>query len=444
MAQLRRKMQEGGEVNQPYPVVTGIPQVQATNLTATEEEFVAPEGRAIPATDVTTATASVDDLVVTTPTPSPDLGKIDTTAKIGSVGTLAGATGQLSQGSQIQYADVTGQVSEESIVGDVKEDLNIEATTRYQLSELYKSIEEGEELPAWAAPAVRRVSGIMQQRGVGASSMASAAMVQAIMESGIPIAQADAQAYATMQLKNLDFKQKAALQNALTYSQMDQANLNNRLKAASQNAQAFLAMDTQNLTNKQQAETLTYQSQIQATLTDVAAENATSQLNAKTETQVEEFFAELGAQVNAANKNRASAMRQYNTSEKNAMQQFAVQAEQAREKFNTNMRYTIDQANANWRRQINTVNTATQNEVNRLNVQNEFGASQATQNFLWQKMRDNAAFNFQNAQSKLQRNHQIGMLSMEFANTEKLYDQKSKSLLSVEIGKMIGNWIDSS
>ena len=59
-------------------------------------------------------------------------------------------------------------------------------------------------------------------------------------------------------------------------------------------------------------------------------------------------------------------------------------------------------------------------------------------------MRDNAAFNFQSTQSEIQRQHQIGMLAMEFANTEKLYDKKSKSLLNVKIGEWIANWVTDS
>ena len=65
------------------------------------------------------------------------------------------------------------------------------------------------------------------------------------------------------------------------------------------------------------------------------------------------------------------------------------------DKFNGQMKFAVDQSNAQWRRQINTTNTATQNETNRINVQNTYNASQAAQNFLWQKMRDNAQFNFQ-------------------------------------------------
>ena len=424
------------------PTIKNVPQVEPELVKEQPEELLNVDGKIVPPVPIVTDTSDTTGLDVSIPTPTPGLGRIESTdTSLDKLTKMQGETGSLSEGSKIDYEDVTGTVSQESLVRDVSETLDPKATTQYQLGELMKSIEEGKDLPPWASPAMRRVSSLMMQRGMGSSSMASAAMIQAIMESGIPIASADAQAYATIQLKNLDFKQKAALQDAVTYAQMDQANLNNRMKAASQNAQAFLTMDTQNLQNKQQAATLTYQSEVQALFTDTAAQNATKQLNAKNEAQVEEFFAELGSQVAAANKNRMSAMRQFNTSEKNAMEQFRVQSEDARNKFNSNMKFTIDTSNAQWRRQINTANTATQNETNRINVQNEFNASQAAQNFLWQKMRDNAAFNFQTAQSELQRQHQIGMLAMEFANTEKLYDQKSKSLLNIKIGEWLANWV---
>ena len=111
-------------------------------------------------------------------------------------------------------------------------------------------------------------------------------------------------------------------------------------------------------------------------------------------------------------------MAQFNSGEANSVAQFNSSLRDSRDKFNSNMQFAVDQSNVNWRRQINTANTAVQNESNRINVQNELGVSQSAQNFLWQKMRDNAAFNFQSAQSELQRQHQNGMLAMEFANTE--------------------------
>ena len=41
----------------------------------------------------------------------------------------------------------------------------------------------------------------MQQRGLGASSIAGQALVQAAMESALPIAQADARTVATLKLR---------------------------------------------------------------------------------------------------------------------------------------------------------------------------------------------------------------------------------------------------
>ena len=55
-------------------------------------------------------------------------------------------------------------------------------------------------------------SNIQVQRGLGASSMAAAAITQAIYESAIPIAAQDAKTYATVDLQNLSNQQQAAVQ----------------------------------------------------------------------------------------------------------------------------------------------------------------------------------------------------------------------------------------
>ena len=46
--------------------------------------------------------------------------------------------------------------------------------------------------PAWAAGAMRNATAALAARGLGASSMAGMAVVQAAMESALPIAQMDA------------------------------------------------------------------------------------------------------------------------------------------------------------------------------------------------------------------------------------------------------------
>jgi len=156
---------------------------------------------------------------------------------------------------------------------------------------------------------------------------------------------------------------------------------------------------------------------------------------------VEEFFAELGSQVETANANRQAAIEQFNAGEINAQNQFNASMRDNREKFNANMQFAIDQSNVQWRRTINTANTAVQNETNRINTQNLYNASQNALNNLWQKYRDNAAWNFQKSESYLQRQHEIGIMAMEFANTKEMYDTQQKDNLAMGIGNWLAAWM---
>ena len=193
-----------------------------------------------------TTTANPTDIVTTAPTVSSDtLGQVGATTNITpNLGTMANA--QITpEGDYV--SDVQGTVSSGSLAVAQTDVLDEKATTQYQLSQLMSSIEDGTEMPAWASPAVRKVGAIMQARGLGASSMASAAITQAIMESGVVIATQDANKYAAIQLQNLNNKQQSALSRAATYAAMDKSNLSARLQGAVTNAQALLSVDTKNL-----------------------------------------------------------------------------------------------------------------------------------------------------------------------------------------------------
>jgi len=392
-----------------------------------------------------TALADTSQLQVTTPTQK--------TADVGQAGAIERITPNVTQAQDTQiaprsgYVDMTGvegTVSPEAIATAQTETLDPKATVQYQLGELMSSIEDGKPLPAWASPAVRKVSAVMQARGMGASSMAAAAMTQAVMESGINIAVQDANKYATIQLQNLNNKQKTALQNALTVAGMDRANLSARLQGAVTNAQSLLTVDVKNLDAAQKTSTINFNALTQGLFKDAAEENARQQFNAKNQMQVDNFFAELEAQVETANKNRVSAMAQYNAGEANSVAQFNSSLRDARDKFDSNMQFAIDQSNVNWRRQVNTANTATQNETNRINTQNLYNASQNALNSLWQKYRDNASWNFQKSESFLQRQHEVGIMGMEFANSQSIYDQKQKDNLATGVGNWIAQWMASS
>lgn len=419
----------------------GVPAVTPALQTVQTGELQTTTGTQIPTPTTTPAATSAGVIGPATPTaPASGVGQVGGTTNVaGQIGTATAA--QITQPVQVDMTGVQAGPSAGAIGTAATQQLDPQATTQYQLGQLMASVQQGQPLPPWAAPAVRKISGVMQARGLGASSMAAAAMTQAVLESGVVIAADDAKKYATIQLANLNNQQQMALSNAATYAAMDKANLNARLTSAVTNAQSLLATETKNLDARQQANTLSFNALTQAMFKDAAEDNARKQFNAKNELQVEEFFAELGSQVETANANRVAAMEQFNAGETNAMTQFNASIRDARDKFNANMQYAVDQSNVNWRRQVNTANTATQNESNRINVQNSFNATQNALNNLWQKYRDNAAWNFQKGESELQRQHEVGIMAMEFANTEKLYDKKQKDDLAAGVGNWLAKWI---
>ena len=329
---------------------TGVPQVSATlQTTGTAEELSPVSGQLGAMAPSPVTSISETGLAPMAPTaPAANVGQVAATSQVTpGVETLGGAqAAQLTPATP--YVDMTGvegTASSGSMATAATETLDPKATVQYQLGEIMSSLESGAPMPAWAAPQVRKVSAVMQARGLGASSMAAAAITQALMESGVQIASADANKYAAIQLQNLGNKQQAALQNAATVAAMDKANLSARLQGAVTEAQAVLSVDLKNLDNKQKSDTLTYSSLVQGLFKDAAEENARQQFNAKNQLQVDEFFAELGSQVETANANRVAAMRQFNTGEANAMTQFDAQVRDSRDKFNANMQYAIDQSN---------------------------------------------------------------------------------------------------
>lgn len=349
------------------------------------------------------------------------------------------AQGKLS--SEAVIGDITGTVSEQSVAQAAQGQVSEESTVQYQIGELFKSFEEGKPPPAWAAPAMRAVGAVMQSRGLGASSMASAAITQAIVEAGIPIAKMDADRYAQMDLANLNNQQQAVMQNAVTFASMDKSNLDARMQVAVNNAKSFLTLDLQNLSNDQKMREVDYAGELQRMTTNAAAVNVQRQFNAQSQNQIDEFFADLGSQIESTNKNRIAAQNQFNVNEENATREFIISQNNQREQFNINMATQIDQSNAVWRREINTANTANQNAVNQINAQNLLGINQSALNALWQKYRDEAGWAFKIGQDAEQRYHEIGLLGMEISANADLYKKQSATTMQTELGKAILNGI---
>ena len=114
----------------------------------------------------------------------------------------------------------------------------------------------------------------MVTRGLGASSMASGAVFNAILESQLPIAKADAQTFAEYGLANASNAQQAILQKSCILSSLNMANLSNRQQAAVENSKRFLEVDLANLNNRQQTEMFNTKAQQDFMLSDQATDNA--------------------------------------------------------------------------------------------------------------------------------------------------------------------------
>ncbi len=297
---------------------------------------------------------------------------------------------------------------ERGVIGNLPE----EAFVSNQLDSLLKGMESG-QIPTWANPAVSAVEQMLAQRGLSASTVGRDNLFNAIIQSAVPIAQANAQAIqqsvaqtrdieSREELANTQLRQQTALQNAGNVFQMNMAQFsadqqtalsnskflqtvglteaNNEQQSAIQNAmlmsqanlaeadfyqktqiqnaQAFLNMDLANLTNEQQSNVLTAQMKQQSMLSNQAAQNAAAQFNATSENQTQQFMANLATQVEATNVQQMNAMKQFNVQQTNANNAIRFQVEADLEKANETLKTDIDKVNAqlefnreNWNKQ---------------------------------------------------------------------------------------------
>ncbi len=159
-----------------------------------------------------------------------------TLSGLNEAATLKAQTATFSQQLEAQFTK--GEVSPQS-------------TVSFQLEKLMDSFNDG--TPAWAAGALRKVNEVMNARGLGASSMASAAMISAAMESALPIAQTDASIFQAMDMENVRNKQAIALANAAAAQRFELENLTNLQSTAVQNSMNNANLQLTNLSNTQEA-----------------------------------------------------------------------------------------------------------------------------------------------------------------------------------------------
>ena len=245
----------------------------------------------------------------------------------------------------------------------------------------------------------------------------------------------------TIGLADLDAKKAATLQNAATVAQMDITNLNNRQQAAVQNAQAFLQMDMTNLDNAQQATMFKAQANINALLTDSAAQNAAKQFNASSVNQTNQFYDTLSTNVSQFNASQKNAMEQYNAGETNATAKFNTQMEAQRNQFNANNGLVIAQANAVWRQNATTINTAAQNQANAASALTMNALTARAMDEVWQKERDHLSYAFTAMEGAKDRATEILLADKSIASADKAAADAEKTARTAEYVKLVfGDW----
>jgi hypothetical protein len=309
-------------------------------------------------------------------------------------------------GPSVKMARVEEQIDK---VKAAQAGVDPKATVQGQLNELYQNFEAGNP-PAWAAASMRNVTAILNQRGIGASSMAGQAIIQAQMEVALPIAQQDAQTIANLNIQNLSNRQQVAiisaeqrakflglefdqafqtkvanasriadianqnfsaevqvtLENAKMAQTVDLANLNNDQAVTMAKVSQIANLETTNLNNRQQAAVENAKSFLQMDLTNFGFEQQTNMF--KSEKVIQGMLSDQAAE-NTAKQINASSENQVNQFYDNLTTQIAtfnVEQKNAQERFNTQQLNAVEEFNAN---QINS--------MNKFNAQNSLAVSQS-------------------------------------------------------------------
>jgi len=351
------------------PIVGGKPLEEFTSEQVTNPEL--PPGTQNVAQDIQVEQDQLIDPTVTDiPGVTPTATQTATTATVddSNIPSVTAGTYTASQGTAEQ-----GTVTTQS-------------TVRGQMAELMQDVEAGSA--PWANAAIRYANEQMMARGIGASSMAGAAISQAVIEAALPIAQQDAATFGQMNIENLRNRQNTMLSNT-------------------------------------------------------AAQNAAKQFNAASENDINKFMADLRDRVLRFNAEQSNAMEQFNVDQENSTQRFYDQMDNENQKFMAENKLLVAESNAQWRRQVATANTAAQNAANAQNVAQRFQISQQAMAELWQEQRD--IFDWANQISENERDRAFALTVHAIDRQEFLkdVDTQTRNNLLQGVGNLAVNLVSN-
>jgi len=442
-----RSIADPMSITQTAPVATATPaQVAAGTIDPTAGQMTAPLATATPsavtpaapamaaapqpAATVTAQTAAdpiaeaVEDLTAATGAPSEAAQAQAATMQPTDLAQLAVAPETIAQARTVEAPAPRAVQEGEMIAGPtvdmerVRTETNFaaatgapstDATVQGQLTGLMEQF-EGNEPPAWAAGAMRAATATMAARGLGASSMAGQAIIQAAMESALPIAVQDAQTAASFEMQNLSNRQQAALfaaekraeflnleftqdfqtrvTNAAKISDIANINFSADVQVALENAQmaqtvdlenlsaknakimadvaAMSQVDMTNLNNRQQAQVQTANAFLSMDMRNLDNEQQTSMF--KTQEMVNAMLSDQAA---------ANAALQFNATSENQTNQFFSSLATQVSQFNSEQSNAIARFNAGEANSLAQFNATQNNARDQFNAQNHLVVAQA-------------------------------------------------------------------
>jgi hypothetical protein len=324
--------------------------------------------------------------------------------------------GEMVSGSTVDQARtdaLAAQTAASAAQGVVTEEMTVQG----QLNKLMADFDAGNP-PPWAAANLRAVTATLAARGLGASSMAGQALIQATLESALPIASADSQAYQSVAAQNLSNRQQTAvlaaqqraafmgqefdqafqtrvvnaakvsdianmnftaqqqvaLENARLAQTMDLANLSNNQAMVMANAAQIATLETTNLNNRQQAAVVNAQQFLQMDMANLSNMQQTTLFRAQQMSQAmlsdtaadnaaKQFNSTSTNQTNQFNTQLSTQVSQFNASQQNAIAQFNTDQANAISKFNAEVKNQRETFNAQQRLVIDQANAQWQREI---------------------------------------------------------------------------------
>ena len=289
------------------------------------------------------------------------------------------------------------------------------ATVAGQLESLMTSFDDG-ATPSWAAGAMRAAQERMLSRGMGASSMSGQAIIQAAMESALPIAQMDASTQATFEQANLSNRQQRAMQIAdqrakfmgQEFDQAFQSRVQNSARIgdianmnftaeqtiALENSRAANTMELNNLSNRQgkvmaqagalaNLEQANLSNQQQAAVANAQNFLAMDMQNMNNVQQADVFRAQQRQQALFSDAAVVNASKQFNATSENQTKQFVKNLQTQTEQFNASQVNAMDSQNQQEANVMEKFRTEVNNQRDQFTAANQLVVDQ--NNAVWRR-----------------------------------------------------------